>query len=246
MNSKIILCAALASSTALFGCSREVTSSQNIKTAGIAAIIDVTAENDELSTVVAELRIGGSSSNAFVSLDGDDKLVATANDPLKEIDASKDMVVEDLAGVYQAEFPTASKDTKFTVTFERAEADETARNNSGNMPAPFKIGPLPDTKPSRASDDITITWDTPDTSAQMEARLNGTCIFSETIDVVGDEGTLTIPKGKLQSTGGDMPESCEITVTMTRTRKGTADAAFDPESSFELHQVRKASFVSAP
>jgi len=240
MNSKIILCAALASSTALFGCSREVTSSQNIKTAGIAAIIDVTAENDELSTVVAELRIGGSSSNAFVSLDGDDKLVATADD------ASKDMVVEDLAGVYEAEFPTAAAGVKFSVTLERAEGDETARNNNGNMPAPFKIGPLPDTKPSRATEDITITWDTPDTSAQMVARLNGTCIFSETIDVVGDEGTLTIPKGKLQSTGGDMPTECEITVTMTRTRKGTADAAFDPESSFELHQVRKASFVSAP
>lgn len=240
MNSKIILCAVLASSTALFGCSREVTSSNNIKTPGIAAIIDVTAESDSLSTVVAELRIAGSSSNAFVSLDGEDKLTATA------ADASKEMVVEDLAGIYEAEFPTAAADTKFTVALERGEGDESARNNSGNLPAPFQIGPTPDNKPSRAEADITLTWAPVDTSADMVAELNGTCIFSKTIDVTGDEGTLLIPKGTLQSTGNDMPEACDITVTMTRTRKGTADPVFDPESSFELHQVRKASFSSAP
>jgi hypothetical protein len=240
------LCAVLASSTALFGCSREVTSSNNIKTPGIAAIIDVTAESDSLSTVVAELRIAGSSSNAFVSLDGEDKLTATAVDPSKEINASKEMVVEDLAGVYEAEFPTASADTKFTVALERGEGDESARNNSGNLPAPFEIGPTPDTKPSRAEADITLTWAPVDTSADMVAELTGTCIFSETIKVVGDEGTLTITKGTLQSTGGDMPKECEITVTMKRTRVGTADSVFDPESSFELHQVRKAEFVSAP
>lgn len=240
MNSKIILCAVLASSTALFGCSREVTSSNNIKTPGIAAIIDVTAESDSLSTVVAELRIAGSSSNAFVSLDGEDKLTATA------ADASKEMVVEDLAGVYEAEFPTAAADTKFTVALERGEGDESARNNSGNLPAPFQIGPTPETKPSRAEADITLTWAPVDTSSDMVAELNGTCIFSETIKVAGDEGTLLIPKGTLQSTGSDMPKECEITVTMKRTRVGTADSVFDPESSFELHQVRRAEFVSAP
>lgn len=240
MNSKIILSAVLVSSAALFGCSREVTSSANIKTPGIAALIDVTAESDSLSTVVAELRIAGSSSNAFVSLDGDDKLVATAGD------TSKDMVVEDLAGVYEAEFPTAAADTKFTVALERGAGDESARANSGNLPAPFAIGPTPATKPSRATEDITLTWTPVDTSAQMVAELTGTCIFSETIKVVGDEGTLLIPKGQLQSTGGDMPKECEINVTMKRTRTGVADPVFDKESSFELHQVRKTSFVSAP
>ncbi|NUN51255.1 MAG: hypothetical protein HUU06_00500 [Planctomycetaceae bacterium] len=240
MNSKIILVALLGSSAALFGCSREVTSSQNIKTAGIAALIDVTAESDSLSTVVAELRIAGSSSNAFVSLDGDDRIMATAADTTKE------MVVEDLAGVYQAEFPTAAADTKFSVALERATDEESARGNSGSLPAPFEIGPTPDTKPSRANEDITLTWTAGDSSADMVAELRGNCIFDEKIDVVGDEGTLLIEKGTLKSTSSDKPEECEITVTMTRSRNGAADPGFDPESWFRLHQVRKASFVSAP
>ncbi|HZF49871.1 MAG TPA: hypothetical protein VE093_14525, partial [Polyangiaceae bacterium] len=87
MNSKIILCAALVSSAALFGCSKEVTSSNNIKTPGIAALIDVTAESESLSTVHVELRVGGSSSNTFVILESGDRLAATANESTKEMSA---------------------------------------------------------------------------------------------------------------------------------------------------------------
>lgn len=237
MNSKIILCAALASSTALLGCSKEVTSSANIKTAGIAALIDVTAENDSLSTVYAELRVGGSSSNTYVDLASGDVLKASAGDAFKEMLADDDG--------YAAEFETAAVDTRFSVAFERADGDN-ATENSGTMPAPFKIGALPDTKPSRANDDFTITWDTVDTSSDMIAELSGTCIFTEKVDVVGDEGMLLIPKGSLDSTGGDMPKECDITVTLTRSRTGQADPAFDEESWFKLHQVRTASFTSAP
>jgi hypothetical protein len=237
MNSKIILCAVLVSSAALFGCSKEVTSSANVKTAGIAALIDVTAESDSLSTVYAELRVGGSSSNTYVDLADGDVLKASAGDAFKEMLVEKDG--------YAAEFETAAVDTRFSVTFERADGDN-ATESSGTMPAPFQIGPTPATKPSRATEDITLTWSPVDTSASMVAELTGTCIFSETIDVVGDEGTLLIPKGSLQSTGGDMPSSCDITVTLKRSRKGQADPAFDDESWFRLHQVRTASFSSAP
>jgi hypothetical protein len=239
MNSKIILGAVLVSSAALFGCSKEVTPSTNIKTAGIAALIDVTAESESLSTVVVELRVGGSSSNTYVDLASGDRLMA------KAAEDSKEMTTENEAGVYEAEFPIAAADTPFAVALERADGDN-ASANTGTMPAPFQIGATPATKPSRATDDITLTWTPVDTSSQMVAELTGTCIFSETVDVVGDEGTLVITKGQLQSTGGDMPKECEITLTMRRTRKGAADPAFDAESSFELHQVRKASFVSAP
>jgi hypothetical protein len=232
------LCAALVSSAALFGCSKEVTSSNNIKTPGIAALIDVTAESESLSTVHVELRVGGSSSNTFVILESGDRLAATANESTKEMSA----VAE---GEYEAEFPTAAAETKFSVAFERADGDN-ALDNSGVMPAPFTIGELPTTKPSRATDEFKITWSPVDSGAQMVAELSGTCIFNKTIDVVGDEGTLVIPKGTLESTGGDMPKECEINVELKRTRVGKADAVFDSESWFKLHQVRRASFVSAP
>jgi hypothetical protein len=239
-NSKIILCAALVSSAALFGCSKEVTSSANIRTPGIAALIDVTANDDTNSTVHADMRVGGSSSNTFLILESGDKLSAEA------AGTRKDMTAQD-EGQYEAEFSTAAADTefKFKVMFER-DADEDALANRGTMPAPFQIGEVPQDKPSRKDADVTLTWSPVDTASNMVVELNGTCIFNETIDVVGDEGMLVIPKGSLESTGGDMPKECEVNVTMRRSRTGTADPIFDKESWFKLHHVRTKSFVSAP
>lgn len=237
-NAKIILCATLVSSAALFGCSKEVTSSANIKTPGMAALIDVTAENESLSTVHADMRVGGSSSNTFVILESGDRLKAEADG------ATKDMTAQD-EGQYEAEFPTAAGGTEFKVMLER-EVEDDALGNRGVMPEPFAIGATPTDKPSRKEADVTITWSPANSDANMKMEVTGGCIFSETFDIPGDEGTFVIPKGSLESTGGDMPETCDLTVTITRTKNGTADPIFDQESWFRLHQVRSAKFTSAP
>jgi hypothetical protein len=234
----IILFATVLASVALGGCSKETTSSANIRTAGIAALIDVTAENATDSTVHVELRVGGSSSNTFVILESGDKLTASAGDDVKDLRA------ED-SGEYEAEFATAAAGTEFSVKFER-EVDDDAVGNRGTMPAPFEITGVPTTTPSRVNDDIVITWDPAESGASMELEVEGTCIFSKTIDVPGDKGTHTITKGTLESTGGDMPKECDLEVTMTRTATGTADTIFDDESWFRLHQVRRKSFTSKP
>jgi hypothetical protein len=52
--------------------------------------------------------------------------------------------------------------------------------------------------------------------------------------------------GELESTGGDKPETCDLTADLTRTKKGSADTLFDPESYFRLHQRRSAKFTSNP
>jgi hypothetical protein len=238
MNSKIILCAALASSAALFGCSKEVTSSVNIRTPGLAPIITVTAESASLATVHVDMKIAGSSSNAYVILEGGDKLVAEADGKTSDMRSESE-------GEYEAEFPTAAADTEFKVMLERPN-DDPGLNNRGTMPAPFEIGALPETKPSRATADVTVTWSPVDTNSDMKIQVNGSCIFLETFSVPGDEGQFVIPKGKLSSTNSEKPEECEVTVTMTRSRVGTTDSIFDKESSFTLQQIRKDTFVSAP
>lgn len=43
-----------------------------------------------------------------------------------------------------------------------------------------------------------------------------------------------------------MPKEREVSVELKSTRVGKADAVFDSESWFKLHQVRRARFVSAP
>lgn len=235
----IILFATVLASVAVGGCSRETTSSANIRTPGIAALIDVTATDSTSSTVHVELRVGGSSSNTFVNLESGDKLTASAGDDVK------DMRSDDTAGEYEAEFATAAAGTEFKVMFER-DVDEDALGNRGTMPAPFEITGVPTTTPSRVNDDIVITWDPAESGASMELEVTGTCIFSKTIDVPGDKGTHTIAKGTLESTGGDMPKECDLEVTMTRTATGTFDTVFDDESWFRLHQVRRKSFTSKP
>jgi hypothetical protein len=244
MKKTIILVATALSGLAMIGCSKEVTSSANIRTAGISALIDVTAEDDQNSTVHVDLRVGGSSSNTFVILESGDKLVAEAKAAGATAPTTIDMQAQS-EGEYEAEFATAAADTEFVVKLERS-VDDDALLNSGRLPSPFQITGVPTASPSRKNEDVTITWTPTDADARMFMELSGTCIFNKSIEIAGDEGTYTIGKETLDSTGGDMPSDCVVTVEIRRTQTGTADPIFDKESWFKLHQVRKATFASKP
>lgn len=233
-NRSVLACSCLIGLSAL-GCSKETTSSANIKTGGIAALIDVYADTDTTATVHVKLVVGGSSSNTYVDLQGRDELVATAGDQTKTL-----TVVD--TGIYEASFSKVGEDTEFSVTLERPD-DETASDNSGTLPAPFSIDD-PAAKQSRADDPLDISWN-PDSKDKMNLAFDGDCIFPYDKDVP-DTGAYTLKAGALESTGGDMPEACDVELSATRTRGGSADSKFDPESYFRLHQRRKLSFVSEP
>jgi len=238
MNTKpIIFFATVLASVAMAACSKETTSSANIRTEGIAALIDVTATSAKASTVHVDLRVGGSSSNTFVILESGDKLTATAGEDAKAMQAESE-------GEYEAEFATAAAGTEFKVAFER-DVDADAVGSRGTMPAPFEIAGLPTTSPSRSGDDFTLTWD-PEKGSDMTIEIDGTCIFSKSIDVAGDPGSQLIAKGTLESTSSSMPTDCDLNVKLTRTATGAADAVFDDESWFRLHQVRTGKFTSKP
>jgi hypothetical protein len=218
-------------------CSKETTSSKNIKTAGIAALTDVYADTDTTATVHVELKVAGSSSNAYVNLEGGDKLVASAGDQTKELEMT------DEAGKYEARFSGVGADTLFSLVLERPD-DTTASDNSGTLPAPFTLD-KPTDDLSRKNDDLEVTWAPSGSNDGMDFEFDGTCIFRHT-ESPSDSGSVTLPKGTLDSTGADKPEACKITLDAQRSRSGTADSAFDPESWFRLHQRRSTSFASAP
>lgn len=222
---------------ALAGCT-ETTSSENIKTGGIAALIEVTATSESSSSVKATLKVGGDESNTYVILDKGDELAATAagGEP-KSMSAQSE-------GVYEAEFGTGAADTEFVVDLKRPN-DTPAPNSRGTLPAPFKIGALEDGK-SRKTDPLDVTWDPSGSDDSMELEINGSCIFLYTKDIPGDSGSYTIEAGGLESTGGDKPETCDLDVKLSRKRSGSADPAYDNESYFHLAQVRKSKVTSAP
>jgi hypothetical protein len=220
------------------GCSKETTSSRNIRTAGIAALIDVYADTDTTATVHVELKVGGSSANVFVGLDDGDQLIATADDETKTLTTTDDV------GVYEASFSGVAADTPFSVVLQRPK-DITAENNSGTLPPPFTLDKPKDDQ-SRKDDELEVTWAPSGTDDGMDFDFDGTCIFPHTESPLSDSGSLTLAKGTLESTGGDMPKACKITLDAQRSRPGSADPEFDKESYFRLHQRRSTSFVSAP
>jgi hypothetical protein len=221
---------------AAMGCSKETTSSSNIRTGGIAALIDVYADADETATVRVKLVVGGSSSNTDINLTDGDRLIATAGKNEKELE-------EVDSGIYEADFDGVGEDTEFVVTLERDD-DQTASGNSGLLPAPFTLEE-PENNLSREDDDLTVTWAPAETGDPMKLSFDGDCIFDYD-DNSSDTGSYVAKAGELDSTGGDDPETCDIKVTVERTRKGVADSKFDRESWFKLHQRRSTTFTSKP
>ncbi len=219
---------------AAMGCSKETTSSANIRTGGIAALIDVTGTTDTTARVHVELKVGGSSSNTYVVLENGDKLTATVADETKTLTATD-------SGIYDVTFQGVGADSEFKVDLVRSEGSAT---NTGTLPAPFTLDE-PTTKLSRKDDDLTVSWAPFDTGDGMSLDFNGTCIFDYS-KTVSDTGSYLVKKTTLSSTGGDMPETCDITLDVDRSRLGTADAQFDPESYLRTHQSRSVSFTSNP
>jgi hypothetical protein len=227
--------AAIAAALFAFGCTESI-DSKNIKTAGIAALIDATSTNGTATTVLVELKTGGAQSNTYVDLSDGDALSVEVDGKTYEMSAE--------GNGYEAEIPTGAADTEFKVSFQRRN-DTSAPDSKGQMPAPFTLDDIPTGDHSRA-EDLVITWDAASASAsEMSIQLDGNCIFVETFEVP-DSGTYTVRGGELKATSDDMPKSCVVEVELRRTRKGTADVGYDSESWFRLHQVRTTSFTSAP
>jgi len=220
------------------GCSKETTSSRNIRTNGIAALIDVYADTDTTATVHVELRVGGSSSNVYIGLDDGDQLTATAGDQ------KKTLTTTDEVGVYEANFSGVGAETAFGVVLDRPR-DTSAPANSGTLPPPFTLD-KPTDDLSRKDDELEVTWSPSGTEDGMDFEFDGPCIFSLKTSPPDDSGSFILAKDTLDSTDDDKPERCKIKLNAQRSRSGSADGEFDNESYFRLHQRRSTTFVSAP
>ncbi|WP_437731239.1 hypothetical protein [Sorangium sp. So ce1335] len=226
----------LAASGLLAGCT-ETLDSQQIRTGGISADLEATAESATSTTLKATLQVGGNESNTYVILSGGDRISATADGDEVQMSAQG-------SGVYVAQFDVGAGDTEFRVLLDR-EDDEDAPDNVGTLPDPFDLEDLP-REPVARDEAITIAWSPSGSGDAMEIRVDGDCIFTERFDVPGDPGTFTIDAGELRSTSSQEPESCDVDVVISRSREGTTDNTLDDESAFWLRQVRTGRFTSAP
>jgi hypothetical protein len=231
---RLVLSCAIAALTV--GCSA-TTSSRNIRTAGLVALVDVTSKQEGQATVHTKLVVGGANSNTYVVLEGGDRLYTEAGGQHQDMNAVSN-------GEYEAQVPTSGGE--FTVGLNR-DVDAPATNNKGTLPPAFEVtSDLGSAPISRKKTDVTLTWAPGDSGADMSVHLSGDCILDADFSVGGDPGTFTIPHDKIQAWESQKKEACNVTATITRTGSGTTDPAFDRDSRFKLHQLREARFVSGP
>src|SRR5690349_19932740 len=146
-----------------FGCTESV-ESNDVRTSGIYPEITVTATGSGSSQLNVRLKVGGSNSNTFLDLKGNDRLEAKADDGApKPLDGS--------GNGYQTTFPTDAEGTVFSVAFLRGEGDDDAPASTVTMPAPFDMM-LSTTEAGRGADDVDVAWDPP-ASGSMAWKLSG-------------------------------------------------------------------------
>lgn len=219
------------------GCSAS-TSSRNMRTVGVVALVDVSSERPNRTTVEAELVVGDRSSNTYVVLEDGDRLSATVGSDTRVMSAVG-------KGEYEASFPVIEGEV--VVSFERAAGDDDAPTSRGTIGPGFDIHPIHDGQPvSRTRDLLSIHWAPVDAQAEVVVELDGDCIFWKKLRLGGDTGSLALGPEELRVIKSKKNKSCAVDVEITRTRAGATDPALDSDSRFLLHQVRHARFVSAP
>jgi hypothetical protein len=214
------------------------TSSKNVRTAGLVALIDITSERPDQAVVSANMVVGGRHSNTHVVLEDQDQLVASCDGETHDLESVGN-------GSYSARFSRG--DGEFVVALQRAATDSAAPRSVGTLPASFDITSMfGDEALSRANDTLTLTWTPGGSDAVVSVELEGDCIHSENFEAGNDQGTFTIQPGKLTAWKNQEKESCNVAVRVVQTRHGQPDPALGADSSVVLRQIRATRFVSAP
>ena len=221
---------------AVVGCKEKV-DSQDIRTHGVYASFSAVA-NGSGTTVSAQLKVGGSNSNTYLELTGQDKLTATVGTEKGNLVGSNQ--------TYRATFTTEEGGTSVKIAFLRGSADEDAPNSVATLPEPFTLEGIDTNQEVSRQEDIVISWD-PVANDDLEWDLDGDCISLEFGNEMDDPGMLVLTAGSVEPRfSDDADKTCEVTFTLDRIRKGTVDANFGEGGKFEAIQRRRLKFLSTP
>jgi hypothetical protein len=222
------------------GCSKS--DSADILTSGMYASIAARADGTGQTQVSTELFIGNPLDLNFIQL--------TANDQLFVRHGTSDLVPmkEELLNIvsYTASFPTDAEGEQFEVVFQRT-VDAGAPSSIVTLPAPFTL--TAPTTGSRAAA-LTVTWAPSGKPDPITVTVDGSCLQSANIPVTGDPGTVTIAAGTLQkkvpAQNETVPDSCQATIHVQRSLKGTVDPHFGKGGDAAGTQNRTSMFTTSP
>jgi len=228
----------------------EQVDSSAIRTQGIYADFTAISHGEGNVALQANLRVGGSLSNTFIDLVDGDRLEAQHGLDQREMRREVSLFG---AIDYHARFDDDG-DRTFRIAFMRDTHDaeeaaclgDSAPDSTVVLPPPFEVQlDLPDgTRASRRNDDLVVTW-TPSASDTMYVSLEGDCI-QDWNKKTRDDGELRIDSGSLRRDQNSSGDTCEVTVSLVRSREGRVDAAFGEGGHFLGKQVRSAQYFSTP
>jgi hypothetical protein len=217
--------------------------SQDILTHGMDA--EITAQGDAFgnTTVTTTLYLGDPINLNFVELTAGDELIATNGSTMKTLQETSILNITS----YTAQFSTNAADEEFEVSFQRT-VDAGAPSSTVTLPDPFDIEPY--TNPVSRAADMTIAWTAPATD-KLEWSISGSCIDAAGAALQADTGGALLPAGtvkKRMSTGPNdvVPDSCDATLQLTRSRDGDLDPGYGKGGSITGTQVRSTMFTTTP
>ncbi len=218
--------------------------SADLKTAGMSAYMEVTADGTGQTRVSAELHVDDNVTD-YVSLTSGDTLVASAGSQTQTMSQSNFLGTVS----YLATFTGLDADgTMYTIALNRTN-DVSAPSSTCVLPKPFNItAPTANNTFSRANASIVVTYDTTGTMDEMTWSAGGNCIKGMVDGTVsGDSGSFTIAAGSLVPPDPSVAAmTCQAQVTLTRSRPGQLDSHFGSGGNITAQQVRTVTFNSSP
>jgi hypothetical protein len=226
--------------TGAAGCAK--TDSEDLLTSGMYAELQARTKGDASNTaaVSAVLYVDDPADLNFVQLDPGDQLVASQGSESEVMDQVE------LGNIvsHGATLMNGAAGTQITIALDR-HVDQGAPSSTATLPDAFTLAGAPLSE-SRGHD-VTITWTPSGTADQMSWQAVGECIVAATGNITGDPGTFTLAANTLvQESGQNAPTTCTVTLTVSRTRKGSLDPHYGKGGTIVGAQDREAAWTSMP
>jgi len=238
------LAGTLALSLLLQGCS--VTDSENVRTAGISANIEVvsTSSDPEVQALVSvSLQSGSGINGTDLKLTGGDRLYVTADSQKIALSESSSPINTS----YEAWVSSSSTHTEYIISFEREEGTS-APTSAVMLPEPFDMQSLAkDTY--EFDDEVDLNW-SPSGDGKVRILYTFDCrtlsgenrMLGGLRPSVDDDGHYALDLSDVISDGDDPLIACDADVNIKRTQKGQLDPNFGEGGSINGVQKRTVSF----
>lgn len=235
----------------LGGCGK--TESENVKSKGVHAEIDLIAQGDGYSKIRVRLQVGESGLlRTDLELSSGDRLIAYAKGLSQELSKSTGIfgdIFDFLFGIsYVTTLPFDDDGALFQVAFERSDGFD-APNSRVTLPDAFSITTADDLVYTD-SDLVVVNWEPFNSPEKMSIEYRFDCEDVNFNSLVGsytllapDSGQLDMPVAEILTRGGqsamaDFTNGCDLEITLVRKRKGTIDPNYGEGGHIYAQQRR--------